>query len=233
MKKILAITVAFFLLLAPLAAFAEWYNTVVHLTDLDGANLGSGVIVKMESKNDQWTTYILTSYHVGYETKTIDPVKGIVQVERRTLFVDGHKVDEVTKSQTVDVLLLKMVTKTHPPYSTAIISRTDVKVLDQVFAVGYPSGIGPVITNGYVSSIHPGTSPTGQEFLHSADISYGSSGGGIFRDGKLVGLTRAVGMSGPDGVTLFFVAFGVRITLITNAIKQSGYQNLLDFGQPK
>lgn len=94
----------------------------------------------------------------------------------------------IFKDPTQDLCFLEVANKTFKPVLTR--SSTEVKIGEDVYAIGNPHGLEKTISRGIISNKHKFIG--GWLLQTDATISFGSSGGGLFdTKGKLLGITRA------------------------------------------
>ena len=177
---------------------------------------GSGVILDtfyLKSRNE-WHTYILTAAHVvlvyeesfSEEVDEADPPSCISGHDEEFGFVaqeiwaNDIKAELLKWDSHVDLALLKIVTPAYPQgrlngwdvdLQSATLSARGSKPTEEVWSVGFP-GYSRTVSRGYVGESGYG------EFSHSAAINSGSSGGGVFRDGKLIGINYATACDSKD-----------------------------------
>lgn len=189
--------------------YATAANKVVTILVFDRANqqiaTGSGVIVSSDGK-------IITNYHV-VSGGTFFDVRLPSQTERAKAF----HARPVACSEASDLALLA-ITPDHPlPF--ARLAKTRPAVGDRVFAIGSPYELEGSLSEGVVSQLRE---LRGTPLIQTtAQISAGSSGGGLFlKTGELVGITEMT-LEGGQGLN-----FAVLATEITNLAPCS------DFGEP-
>ncbi len=192
---------------------------------------GSGVVVNITQTSKGWESYILTNAHNTYKTVRV-LIKGTSNNLTKALytnkdvdtplFINNIEVEVLKVNKDLDLALLKLTTKEKPKTSPATISSAEIGVTDWVIAIGYPGGYGRVITDGYVSEIPADGFPT--MFLHSSNTARGNSGGGVFREKKLVGISRKIGFN-QQNMPIYHIGFAIRMEHILDFLKE--YKNLL------
>ena len=162
--------------------FAQAIPSVVKVLTNEG--FGTGVIASAKG-------FILTNYHViaGYETVGI--LFSSSSSEKDVVLADVVRFDQVT-----DLALLKL--KMDRAGLLAINpAKTEVRVGDDVHAIGHPLGEDWTYTRGYVSQIRKDYSWQGSVTEHhvadviqsQTPISPGNSGGPLLNDrGELIGI---------------------------------------------
>lgn len=135
--------------------------------------IGSGVIVSCKEDS----VYILTAKHVA----VIPDISVIINNEAIKAEVIYH-----TK---LDIALLKCTSASLVAPVTYQISNP--RPLEIVYTVGYPLGIGQVITTGIIN--HSVTNISEGGWLCSSPAMPGNSGGGVFNSkGELLGITVCI-----------------------------------------
>ena len=151
--------------------------------------VGSGTIVfsgPNKKNRDKVETYVLTSYHVVRNILADTPrakktgFEVTVYMPDENLIVKGRMVASEPK---IDAALVQLETERKLPNVANVLPRTEtdqVKVWDQVCAVGCPLGNDPVPSKGEVSSISNLLNGTNY-WMINAPTYFGNSGGGIYR----------------------------------------------------
>lgn len=198
---------------------------------------GSGVVINISRASKGWESYILTNAHNTYKTVKV-LIKGTSNNLTKALytnkdvdtpsFIDNIEVEVLKVDKDIDLALLKLTTKEKPKTSPATISSAELEVADWVIAIGYPGGFGRVITDGYVGETAASIFPT--MFLHSSDTARGNSGGGVFREKKLVGISRKVAFN-QQNIPIYHVGFAIPMEHILDFLKE--YKNLLTIVKEK
>lgn len=182
----------------------------VHLSKKDNEyhTFCSGVWVDEET--------ILTAYHCAAAAAmmNLSPEQQVIAILTDTLpQVIGTSIDFADKSA-FDVLetgatkhypasviagdkehdLALVLASSYPEHRIAMLSKTPVKLGDEVRVMGHPAGIAFTYAHGYVSGFHSGINSDALDikgpFLQiNAGISGGNSGGGVFTSkGYLIGI---------------------------------------------
>lgn len=151
--------------------------------------VGSGTIVfsgPNKKNRNKVETYVLTSYHVVRNILADTPrakktgFEVTVYMPDENLIVKGRMVASEPK---IDAALVQLETERKLPNVANVLPRTEtdqVKVWDQVCAVGCPLGNDPVPSKGEVSSISNLLNGTNY-WMINAPTYFGNSGGGIYR----------------------------------------------------
>ena len=230
------------------AATPEWTKSVLKLEIEELKQLqGSGTVLRIVRTSNnvtggvKWETYILTNAHNTYKVVLIPIGVNINQTKTKTMYqkkhvstpiyVDGIETEILKVDKEIDLALLKLTTTVLPKYTSVVISTAALDVADWVISIGFPGGYGPMITGGYVSVEACGSPAVSgcsdddrpELFLHSANTARGNSGGAVFRNKKLVGISARVGVH--RGVQIFHVAFAIRMEHILDFLK--GFEHLL------
>jgi tetratricopeptide (TPR) repeat protein len=146
------------------------------------AATGTGFIISRDG-------YIMTNYHVGYDTHTKLPMDEFVvdwdESLRRPkvtaeLVAGRYRLGPYGRSYGTDVALLKIPAGDYEPLPLS--SLADVDVGDDVVTLGFPArgtieGISLTVTKGVVTRFNRGPSGELQSIFIDATIAHGSSGG--------------------------------------------------------
>jgi serine protease Do len=180
-------------------------------------SLGSGFIVSDDG-------YIVTNNHVISEAEEITV----------TLWDDTElKAKVVGRDHRTDLALLKV----EAPYKLPAVEWGDAshaRVGDWVILVGNPYGLGGSVTTGIVSARARDISRTRaggvteyvDDFIQTdASMNLGNSGGPMFKDGKVIGITTAI--LSPTGVNIG-IGFAIPSSVARPVVEQ-----LKQFGRTK
>jgi serine protease DegQ len=171
--------------------------------------VGSGVVIVDKG-------IILTNLHVVLGAKRVQVV-----------FADGFESDATVTGVRPEHDLAVLQAQTIPDDLAAATMRStaDLASGDQVFAVGFPFGIGPSLTAGVVSGLRREFhSPEGKRVLTNliqfdAAVNPGSSGGPLITaQGEVIGIVTAI-LNPTD--QRFFVGIGFAVP-IENAAAAAG-----------
>ena len=146
-------------------------------------NIGSGVIIRSDG-------YILTNFHIvrGTNAVNINVFEGRVTVRYRATV---QKMDE-----TLDLALLKIEPKR--PLSAAILGNSDeLRVADNVIAIGSPFGLDQTVSRGIVSALRKSLVIEGVNHANliqtDTPINQGNSGGPLIAEnGTVIGINTAI-----------------------------------------
>ncbi|HYY24848.1 MAG TPA: trypsin-like peptidase domain-containing protein [Candidatus Udaeobacter sp.] len=172
-------------------------------------SVGTGVVIVDKG-------IILTNLHVVLSAKRVQVV-----------FADGLESDATVTAVRPEHDLAVLQARTIPDDLAAATMRSTANLAlgDQVFAVGFPFGIGPSLTAGVVSGLRREfRSPEGKRLLTNliqfdAAVNPGSSGGPLVTaEGEVVGIVTAI-LNPTD--QRFFVGIGFAVP-IENAAAAAG-----------
>ena len=172
-------------------------------------SVGTGVVIL-----DNGT--ILTNLHVVAGARRL----GVV-------FADGMEAEAtvVATRPEHDLAVIKAATVPDDLVPATLRSTADLRLGDEVVAVGFPFGIGPSVSTGVISGLRREyRSPEGKRLLTNliqfdAAANPGSSGGPLFTtDGEVVGIVTAILNPGRQAV---FIGIGFAVP-IENAASAAG-----------
>ena len=164
-------------------------------------SVGTGVVIVDKG-------IILTNLHVVLSAKRVQVV-----------FADGLQSDATITGVRPEHDLAVLQAQTIPDdlFAATMRSTSNLKLGDQVFAVGFPFGIGPSVTAGVVSGLRREfRSPEGKRLLTNliqfdAAVNPGSSGGPLVTaEGEVVGIVTAILNPTEQG---FFVGIGFAVPI--------------------
>lgn len=171
--------------------------------------IGSGVIVgfKQNPNGDGGTAYVVTNHHV---------IEGAYSIKIKNLAEKEFKAGIIGADSSEDLALLWAEVDYLPEYAQ-IADSDDVKIGDEVYAIGNPLGtLGGTVTKGVISGTSRGIL-MGENFMTlmqtDAAVNNGNSGGGLFSiEGYLIGIVNG-GMPSKDGV-----GFAIPSKVVLNAV---------------
>jgi serine protease Do len=170
-------------------------------------SLGSGVVVSEDG-------YILTNNHVIEKAKEI-----------RVSFLNNeeYKAEVIGSDPRTDVALLKIDTKnlSYLRFDT----QSDLRVGEQVMAVGNPFGLGQTVTLGIVSALGRSIGLIDYEDLIQTDatINPGNSGGALVNmRGELVGMNTAILSRSGGSQGIGFAIPAVMAKRVMDSLRDSG-----------
>ncbi len=152
--------------------------------------LGSGFIISADGQ-------IVTNHHVVAGAETV-----------KVKLADGRSFDaEVLGSDPMtDIAVLKITADVDLP-TVAFGTSKDLRVGDEVVAVGNPFGLGGTVTSGIVSALSRDirSGPFDDFIQTDAAINRGNSGGPLFdNDGQVIGVNTAIISPGGGSVGIGF-----------------------------
>lgn len=182
---------------------------------------GSGVIV---SSSDEGY-YIVTNHHV------IDEAKEFEVVTYNDVNSCTYDAILIGSSPTNDIAVLKVTTDEEWTVATFIEDSSEVKVGQEVIAIGNPLGIlGGTVTHGIISAnereVYVEDIGYMRLFQTDAAINSGNSGGALFTsDGVLIGIVNS-GYSDYEGLNFAIPANTARacVVSLTETYHQNGNQ---------
>ncbi len=151
--------------------------------------VGSGTIVfsgPNKKNRNKVETYVLTSYHVVRNILADTPGAKKTGFDVTVYLPDENLIARgrmVASEPNIDAALVQLETERKLPNVANVLPRTEtdqIKVWDQVCAVGCPLGNDPVPSKGEVSSISNLLNGTNY-WMINAPTYFGNSGGGIYR----------------------------------------------------
>lgn len=151
--------------------------------------VGSGTLVfsgPNPRKDDKVESYVLTSFHV-VRNILADTPRAPTDGFDVTVYLPGEKLvvkgRMVAHQQKIDAALVQLATERTLPFVAAVLpvaQAGQVKVWEQVCAVGCPLGNDPVPSHGEVSSLQNDLNGANY-WMINAPAYFGNSGGGVYR----------------------------------------------------
>ncbi len=180
--------------------------------------VGSGVIIHSELvTTDTYESYVLTAYHIvkaAVESKTGEDIKIDVY--------NGNKCDTdrvvanlLDYNVDIDIAILKFSSITK--YGVARINTDNsIQILDKVIAVGCPIGYLPIPTEGIIACNRLMLGNI-KYYLSTANMIFGSSGGGLFTDtkGELIGIVSMIPVFNYEGSRIPITFLGLTVSMET------------------
>jgi len=195
------------------------------------ASQGTGVILYSEISDEDdrvQKTYIITNKHVTKRVGSLCKVKKFIFLKQRnTVGNRQYEAKVVYVSKHHDIALIEIETPLSENFKIAEIcpeSKWDEMTLyDRLYLVSCGAGSVPCVTRGNLSSVDKEETEMG----FTAQIIYGSSGGGIYNaDGQLIGLGNAIKIT--RGHPVPHKAMGIPLTSILKDIRESDFSFILD-----
>ena len=165
--------------------------------------LGSGFVFDADG-------YIITNHHV---------VDGASEVKVRFADQIDHDAEVIGTDPQTDVALLKIEAPSPLPHLT-LGDSDQIRVGEDVVAVGNPFGLGGTVTRGIVSAVGRdiNAGPYVDFIQTDAAINRGNSGGPLFdMDGNVIGVNSAI--YSPSGGTVG-VGFAIPSNIVKNVVTQ-------------
>ncbi len=157
--------------------FRRFFGDPEDGTQRTNNSLGSGVIISSDG-------YIITNNHVVEDARDIRvTLAGEREYEAEVIGTDPRS----------DVALIKVAAKDLP--AIVVADSDELRVGDQVMAIGNPFGVGQTVTKGIVSALGRSIGLIDYEDLIQTDASInpGNSGGALVNmRGELVGMNSAI-----------------------------------------
>lgn len=167
----------------------------------------SGIIYKLDRESGD--AYIITNFHAVYLKDAVsakhisDNIEVMLYGQESSQY--SVKATYIGGSLQSEIAVLKIsgseVIKNSHALALTAANSNDVRVFDEVFAIGNPKGFGLSATDGIISTENEALSLIGADgatsiklrvFRTSAAINEGNSGGGLYdKDGRLVGVVVA------------------------------------------
>jgi len=181
----------------------DWWGRIQeYSSNYSGA--GSGVIIKDEK--DKGIAYIITNYHVVYDSDSNTGVSDDIYVYLYGMEYDGYKIPAtyLGGSMSYDIAVLRIESDTYKnsgAYCATVFNSSLITVGTKVIAIGNPEAQGISVTAGIVSVPNETITMTAADEKTSVDqrviridaaVNSGNSGGGLFdSNGKLIGIVNA------------------------------------------
>lgn len=176
-------------------------------TEQTYSSAGSGVIYKLDKANG--SCYIITNYHVVYDSKANTP-NGIAKSIKVFLYGNelsskGIVANYIGGSMTYDIAVLKIenseILKNSDARAVEILDSNNVVIGETAIAIGNPEAGGISVTSGVVSVDSENITMKGADDVTTVTfrvmrvdtaINGGNSGGGLFNAyGELIGIVNA------------------------------------------
>ena len=196
---------------------------------------GSGVIYSLDK--DKGDAYVITNYHVIYDSKAkaTDGISDEVYVYLYGLEYSDYAIPATVLggSMNYDIAVLKItdseVLRTGGAIACDIASSSEVRVLDTAIAIGNAEGKGLAATVGSVSVESEILEMTSLDGVGTFDIrvmridtavNHGNSGGGLFNSsGKLIGIVNAKEVSEDIDNIGYAIPSNVAVAVAENVIR--------------
>ena len=197
----------------------------------DAGVSGSGIIYKLNGD----TAYIITNYHVVYNSSTRRYSEDIdIYLYNRLLEDDMISATVVGASKNNDIAVLKATSET---FKEDIVQAVTVNTSDPVagqatFAIGCPALYTFSVTSGIVSVeseyITTKYSDNVRVYRTDAALNSGNSGGGMFNEyGELMGISDAKSSDTTDDNVCYAIPTSLAIAVADNIIENDGQKFVL------
>ena len=207
----------------------------------------SGVIYKIDRTNGD--AYVITNFHAVYYKEAVSTAHVSDNIE---VFLYGQESAQyaipavyVGGSLSGEIAVLKIsaseVLKHSHALACDLADSNELRVFDEVFAMGNPEGLGLSVTSGIVSIENDNLSILGADgkttiklrvIRTSAAINEGNSGGGLFdSEGRLVGIVVAK-KTGEDIDNIAY-AIPVNLASLTADVLIENYKGSVTIGYKK
>ncbi|MCB9498383.1 MAG: serine protease [Bacillales bacterium] len=175
-----------------------------HTTTSSGTSGGAGVIIEDDKEEGQ--AYIITNYHVIYDTDSDEKISDSIYLFLYGMALEDYEIEAeyIGGSMTYDIAVLKIdsdIYKDSGAYPATVADSSDLSAGESVIAIGNPEAEGISVTAGIVSvpeeiiTMTAADDTTELDFRViriDASINSGNSGGGLFNsEGELIGITNA------------------------------------------
>lgn len=203
----------------------------VMCTNTRTVSFGSGVIYKLDGN----TAYIITNYHVIYDSLSGAYSKDIVvYLYNRVLEEDMITATVVGASKNNDIAVL---IATSDVFLEDIVQPVKVNTSDPVagqatFAIGTPDAYTFSVTSGIVSVeseyISTSYSENVRVYRTDAALNSGNSGGGMFNEnGELMGISDAKSADTSDDNICYAIPASLAVAVADNIIENEGQRFLM------
>lgn len=200
-------------------------------TNTRSTSAGAGVIYKLDGN----TAYIITNYHVIYDSSSRGYSKNI-EIYLYNLVLEEQLIDAtvVGASKDNDIAVLKATSDMFLEDTVkAVTVNTTAPVAGQAtFAVGTPSLYTFSVTSGIVSveSEYISTAYSSNVRVYRTDtaLNSGNSGGGMFNEnGELMGISDAKSSDTTDDNVCYAIPASLAVSVADNIIENGGKRFLL------
>lgn len=195
-------------------------------TNERSSSSGSGVIYKLDGN----TAYIITNYHVIYDSYTGGYSKDVaVYLYNKVLEDDMIAATVIGASQNNDIAVLKATSDAFLDETVAAVKvNTTAPVAGQAtFAIGCPTVYYFSVTSGIVSVeseyISTKYSTNVRVYRTDAALNSGNSGGGMFNEyGELMGISDAKSSDTTDDNICYAIPASLAVAVADNIIENNG-----------
>lgn len=217
----------------------------VKISNQDGSS-GSGTVLYSKESKRGVLTYVITNNHVIASGKN-----GRIIVNKR---IEGkqelQEATVVAADSMKDLALLRLEDSWHmEPYAWDIPDLSFDEPIPgvDVTVVGYPMGLGPIVTTGTYTRISYFMESSQKQMLTSAPVIWGNSGGGLYQevdnDYKYIGTIQAVHgksmdvTSGPEGwgetvgstfLPIYHISYAIPMDTLKEFLEENNYEWIID-----
>lgn len=192
---------------------------------------GSGVIYKLSGN----TAYIITNYHVAYDSynnKYCENIK--LYLYNRVLEDDMIEATVVGASKNNDIAVLKATSDLflEDTVQAVRVNTTDPVAGQATFAIGCPTLYTFSVTSGIVSVeseyITTSSSEKVRVYRTDAALNSGNSGGGMFNEyGELMGISDAKSSDTTDDNVCYAIPASLAVAVADNIIENDGQRFMM------
>lgn len=187
---------------------------------------GSGVIYKLSGN----TAYIITNYHVIYDTYKSEYCSNIkIYLYNRVMEDDMISATVVGASESNDIAVIKATSDffLEDTVATVKVNTSDPVAGQATFAVGCPTLYTFSVTSGIVSveSEYITTDSSSNVRVYRTDtaLNSGNSGGGMFNEyGELMGISDAKSADTTDDNICYAIPASLAVAVADNIIENNG-----------
>src|SRR5262245_4131424 len=189
---------------------SQWFGNPFGLQGTDvQQSLGSGFVIDKAG-------LVVTNYHVVGNARTV-----YVSFSNS----DSMRAEIIGRDASTDVALLKVIASSRALKPLELGNSDEVRVGDEVAAIGNPLGYERSITLGIVSALQrsltsPGGAPIDRVIQTDAVLNRGNSGGPLLNaQGKVIGVSSAIAEGGP-GTGNTGIGFAIPINTVKDVVAQ-------------
>lgn len=215
--------------------------------EIDYTSAGSGVIYSLDKNSG--SAYIITNYHVVYDSDNITTENGISKDIKIYLYGYEEKTSAIGAnfyggSMEYDIAVLKVedsqVLKNSDAQAVEIADSNDINVGDKAIAIGNPEALGISATSGIISvdseyismSSLDGNGYVKHRVIRvDTAVNSGNSGGGLFNSsGQLIGIVNAKVSDDSIENIAYAIPSSIASSITQNIIANSGSYKKLSIG---
>ena len=205
-------------------------------TNSRSTSSGSGVIYKLDGN----TAYIITNYHVIYDSYSGGYSNDIVvYLYNQVLEDDMIQASVVGASKSNDIAVIKATSDAflEDTVAEATVNTSTPVVGQATFAIGTPALYTFSVTSGIVSVeteyITTKYSSNVRVYRTDTALNSGNSGGGMFNEyGELMGISDAKSSNTTDDNVCYAIPASLAVAVADNIIENSGQRFVLGISRP-